>query len=239
MITGLILGVAGSAVVAVLYGLFLGQREEQIRRYLSTKRKGWARRRYVRAFVGAVRGRAASTNTGLLTLLILLVLFGTSLFVWSAANKLEGRIQIVDSNWQRVNSKLGVNEPDNRSSGKDELATLIKEWPQTSLQTSRLIMVGRIFAGLCLMGFYIGNFFWRPFLVMRQHFAHEIERFTLRIQGLASKSELAELAIAEAKVIDEKTLRQFVEITRSVATRHGIPQLVTTFDLWKDQVSNE
>jgi hypothetical protein len=65
MITGLILGIAGSAVVAVLYGLFLGQREEKIRYYLSTQRRGWARRRYVRAFVGAVRGRAAAANTSI------------------------------------------------------------------------------------------------------------------------------------------------------------------------------
>ncbi len=75
--------------------------------------------------------------------------------------------------------------------------------------------------------------------MMRQRFAYEIERFTLRIQGLASKAELAELAVAEADVIDEKTLRHFVEITRGVASRHGIPQLVTTFDLWKDKETNE
>jgi hypothetical protein len=234
MITGLILGIAGSAVVAILYGLILGQREEQIRHYLSTQRKGLARRRYVRAFVGAVRGRAAAANTSILTILILVIPLIVAILAGAAAIQMEQQSQAIDVKLQRVNSGMGMAEGTNHQAEKDKLIALNKEWNEIKTQSSRLVIESRVIGGLGLLVFYIGWFLWRPFLVMRQRFAYEIERFTLRIQGLATKAELAELAVAEANVIDEKTLRHFVEITRGVASRHGIPQLVATFDLWKD-----
>jgi hypothetical protein len=226
MIIGFVLGIAGSAVVALLYGLILGQREEQIRHYLSVRRKGWVRRKYVRTFVGAVRGRAAAANTGLLTILILFIPLVMSVYIWNEASQMARLIESVDGKFQALNSKPGTSER--------AVPPSIQEWQQTKIRGSRFVTVSRILAGLAMLAVYVGWFIWRPFLIMRQRFAHEIDRFTLRIQGLASKTELAELAIAEANVIDEKTLRDFVEVTRRVAMRHEIPQLVTTFDLWKD-----
>ena len=68
---------------------------------------------------------------------------------------------------------------------------------------------------------------------MRRRFAHELERFTMRIQGLASKAELANLAVLESNVRDEQSLRTFIDATRDVASRHNVSALVETFDLWK------
>ena len=82
-----------------------------------------------------------------------------------------------------------------------------------------------------LVGAYL-LLFWFPYVVIRKAFDHELTRFMLRIQGLASKAELAELAVAEARVKNEQSLRVFVDKIKVIAARHEIPQLVSTFDLW-------
>ena len=63
-------------------------------------------------------------------------------------------------------------------------------------------------------------------------FADEVERFTLRVQGLASKAELVELVAAESAVSDEASSRRYVAVMRQIATRHGISDLVRSFELW-------
>ena len=78
--------------------------------------------------------------------------------------------------------------------------------------------------------FYV---FWLPFSIMRKRFTHELDRFSLRIQGLASKTELAELALAETIIADEITLRLYLSLAVGIATRHGILQLASRFDLWE------
>lgn len=75
--------------------------------------------------------------------------------------------------------------------------------------------------------FFMGPFFW-----IQASFAHELDVCTLRIQGLASKRELAQLAVAEARVSDEDTLRQFVCVLAEIAERHSVGELVESFDLW-------
>ncbi|MCP3890102.1 MAG: hypothetical protein GY702_14715 [Desulfobulbaceae bacterium] len=69
---------------------------------------------------------------------------------------------------------------------------------------------------------------------MRKRFAHEMEKFLSRIQYLESKQELSNLAVLESKVVDEKTLKEFIYATKSIAIRHNIQELVFTFDLWKN-----
>jgi len=239
MFTNFVIGMVGSLIVAVLYGFFISQREEQIRQYLSAQRKGWVRKRYVRAFVGAVRGRAAALNTSLLAILILLIPFVFYIVSWSEASQLEQRIYAINNNHQKLDSILGGTYKPDIESAKNDFIALAKEWKDIKIKSSRIIVALRTSGVLSLIVFYMALFFWRPFVVMRQRFAYEIDRFTLRIQGLASKAELAEIAVAEAAVVDEETLRHFVKIMHDVASRHGIPQLVTTFDLWKDDRSNE
>jgi hypothetical protein len=78
----------------------------------------------------------------------------------------------------------------------------------------------------------VAYFFWIPYAVKRRRFGAELDRFLLRIQGLASKAELAELALAESRVVDERTLRAFIDHARTIANRHGVGELVSPFDLW-------
>ena len=69
-------------------------------------------------------------------------------------------------------------------------------------------------------------------ILFRSAFAHELERFTLRIQGLASKPELAELVTKELAVKDENTAKEFVDVMAKIANRYKVGPLVDTFLLW-------
>ncbi|NIR87087.1 hypothetical protein GWO13_05730 [Candidatus Bathyarchaeota archaeon] len=64
-------------------------------------------------------------------------------------------------------------------------------------------------------------FVWLPFAMLRTRLAHEIGRFTLRIQTLASKTELSKLTASELAVPDEETLQSFVNVILEIAQRHG------------------
>ena len=88
-----------------------------------------------------------------------------------------------------------------------------------------------LYYGAFLM-FYFGIFLWRPYLLMRKRFSHEMEIYLRRIQGLATKKELSHLAVLESKVKDENSLRDFIFFTKDIATRHEVVELVSTFDLW-------
>jgi hypothetical protein len=74
---------------------------------------------------------------------------------------------------------------------------------------------------------------WIPYVWFRSRFSWELERFALRIQGLASKSELADLVKKEAAVRDEESAKSFVDQMGVIANRHGVEDLIRTFELWK------
>ncbi len=223
-------GLLGSAIIAVVYGLLFAQREDKIRSYLSRKRRGWIRWRYVRAFVGAVRGKAVATDTAILAFFALLVPFiiGGSLLM--IADDAEYEIRQA---WTRLQE---IQDTDQMRRDIDkEVARLEDELTELTKRAHRNILRARIAGWALITAVYFGLLFWYPFVVMRRRFDHELQRFTLRIQGLGSKSELAELAVAESKVKNEETLRHFFEVTRKIAERHNIPELVSTFDLWGEQ----
>ena len=81
--------------------------------------------------------------------------------------------------------------------------------------------------------------FWGPLFVRKRIFAFEIERFALRMQGLATAEELAELALLEIRVADEGSLREFIDVTRRIAVKHSVPQLAARFDLWSGEASSQ
>ena len=221
-------------LLAIVYGLIFGGREDRIRAYLSAKRTGWLRRRYVKLFVGAVRGEAAAFDTSILAFFIVLfLLFGTMLPFYYAheTDRLRRNLQT------EINFAKAILDKDKTPTQGTEPEARMTEWidkgSALTKSDERAIVMFRvvgIISGICFVAFLL---FWYPFLVFRRQFAHELDRFTLRIQGLASKTELADLAVAEAKVKDEETLRLFVDCARTVALRHNIPQLVSTFDLWR------
>lgn len=236
MLTSFLIGLVASAIVAIVYGLVFAQREGRIRATLAAKRKGWARRRYIRAFIGALRGEASTTDTRLLAQIILYILLSFSLLILAGSEAVDIGMKKIDATLASIEQDVAklegrtINEPhptvERLRKLQSEVASL-RSWGYPLVRA--LWVLGLL--GIAL--FYAALWFWLPFVVMRRHFAFELERFTLRIQGLASKAELAELALAESLVKDEETLRAFVAAAAVVAECHSVPQLVETFNLWE------
>ena len=223
---GFVTGVIGSLLVALLYGMLFAQREDKIRGYLSRQRKGLARRWYVSAFVGAARGHAVAGDTGRLGWLVLLVFYVLSLWLSSTASDIEAEIRTLHVDLARSES-ITAKPP--------TLDDLRQRFDDLKRESARYTLAMRIGSWLSLGVFCVGLVVWRPFIIMRRRFAHELDRFTMRIQGLASKVELAELATLESRVRDERSLRAFIAAARAIATRHQVSALAETFDLWRDE----
>jgi hypothetical protein len=242
IIEAFLIALLASAIVAVTYGALFAQREQKIRGYLSTKRQGWVRSRYVKAFVGGVRGHAAAVDTLMMGGLVLIIPFVVAMILWYMAADVALKVDIADIRFTQVTQKL----QDLKEARTDTLESLEADLSRVRGEVDALRQSGERFvlrarvAGIMSFGVCLcGAFFWLPFAVTRRQFAYEIDRFTLRIQGLASKAELAELAMAESQVADEGSLRAFVRVAAAIAARHEVPGLVARFDLWagpKDSV---
>jgi hypothetical protein len=220
-----------SLAVAFIYGLFFAQREDKIRAFLSAKRKGWSRRRYVMAFVGAVRGEAVATDTRLLAYTWLFLVSCLVVFVYVMSGHLTTQMAEIDMRNKVIEAGIEGRGP-TKESIETQVQALRADVLAIKSKFALLIKVTHITSVVGYVLVYAAVLFWLPFVVMRKRFAFELERFALRIQGLASKTELAELALAESGVVGEEGLRAFVKKAGAIAERHGIPQLVKTFDLW-------
>jgi len=227
-----LIGILASAIIAVIYGAVFAQREEKIRGFLSAKREGWARRRYVKAFVGAVRGHAAAADTLMIGVLVLTIPFVLAGVFWSGAGDLKSRVGILDTRLTLAAQTLHEGQTATRESLEADLRRERGNLDTLKASADRLVLIMRAFSIVLVGECLYGLFFWLPFATMRRQFEREIDRFTLRIQGLASKGELAQLAMAESAVADEESLRSFVQIAAAIATRQGVPRLVDRFDLW-------
>jgi len=238
MIDSFLTGLIASAIVAIIYGVIFAQREDRIRQFLAKRKKSVIKKIYVKAFVGAARGRASVMDSAILTFMVLLVPFGIAAAFLVNANIMEQKTALLCKEAQDIKFKLHGEQQPNNESVQTKSEKLLKEIEQFESDTKLLILIFRSAAGFFLAAFLVGTLFWRPFVVMRRGFSYELDRFTLRIQGLASKTELSELAVAESQIVDEQTLRAFVEMAHRVASRHDIPQLIKTFDLWRGDPNN-
>ena len=229
----------------VLCNVFLFEPVGKIRAYLDTKKSGWARSRYIRIFIGAVRGEAAVFDTFLLGIFILLIPFLMLLWTWSGAMEIEINRRALQHQYDsyqrqhdfltalRSGAKLEINREALDAEIQRSDAEIQRKFPALLKRHERDIFIRHVFSiGCGLIGVYM-LFVWFPYVLIRKQFDHELTRFMLRIQGLASKAELAELAVAEGRVTNEQTLRIFVDKVKAIAVRHEVPQLVSTFDLWK------
>lgn len=267
MIDDLVVGMIGGTIIALVYGLLFAQREDAIRERLRKSRQGWVRAKYVSAFVGALRGKAAAYDTSIMTLLFFLVMsIAVSLLrlgsymVVDKANDMWQRVVLLDEKALLARDRASgngdreVTQSDLREQACDANTAKQPQQPHRDLEERGLMIEeltrdvesyrdrSELLASasdylfyVVFAAFYVALFSWIPFVTMRKRFAVEIERFTLRIQGLATKNELAQLAVLESSVADESTLISFVQHARSIATRHNVSQLVATFDLWEDE----
>jgi hypothetical protein len=227
-----IIGALASAFVAILYGWLIAQREEAIRRWLKRSTGGVIRRLYVRALVEAVRGGAGVADARHLAVLIVLVLLVAGAWARSQVNDIELRIQLLRQDTLPKSSVLS--EEDRSRRLQQEREDLRKEVEALAAESRWPLYFARGLSFLLLGCAAVGWFAWLPYVLMRRRFAHEIARFSLRIQGLATVEELASLTKAELGVRNPVTLQAYVAVMKHVATRHGMPGLTQTFELWGD-----
>ncbi|MCW5983153.1 MAG: hypothetical protein KIT09_34000 [Bryobacteraceae bacterium] len=168
----------------------------------------------------------------MLAFLVAIIPFAVAFAVWSAGATLQLEFETVYRDLVQSGEVFSGKEPASPEALETQLKVLLERADSLRHPVARNVLLGQLLsASLVASGIFV-LFVWMPFIAMRAKFASEIERFTLRIQGLASKSELAELAVLEATVSDEDSLRSFIKHARVIATRHAVPQLVTRFDLW-------
>ncbi len=227
-----LLSVLGSAFVAVVYGLVFAQRESVIREYLRTSARGILRWLYLRALLGAVRGDAIVADSRNLAVIICLAWFAASMAVSFTATDLQRRNDSNTARIERMYEDFAGNTPKTRDEVRAELDVLKNKQDALSPQVAQVTRFLHILGNLLYTGFFIGWIAWIPYVKLRTRFAHEISRFSLRIQGLATPGELAELTAQELKVEDLESLRQYVELMRKVASAKGIVELTKTFELW-------
>jgi hypothetical protein len=247
------LGIITTIAVAIIYAFVLGGREERIREYLRTRAHGWLRRRYVRAMVRAVQGYAAVTDSTMLLAIALGLFASLNVFILSSVSQLESQQRGLEAHSREVGKKLAnersqldsLDRPRDfeaeRGKSRKQLDELISALRDVNADIEgerpgllRVVLFGKATASVGLILLFIATVFWGPLVLIRARFAHEIARFSLRIQGLATKDELAKLTEAELGVRNQDTLRRYVEVMKDVAARHGVPELTRTFELWQD-----
>ena len=260
-VTSFVTGFVASAIVVILYGLFIAQKEESIRKKIQNGKNNWLKKNYVNAFIGAVRGRANTSDTSMIAMLWLLIIISLALFLQLSAENLKLEQKNIEYEFNSIvksanEIKLYFEEIELKNNEsilkqaktiegieaiKSKYEKITQEVEKTKSKIDErkkdyilaLILLKVLYWFLYILAF-LGYFFWYPFIVMRKRFSHEIERYTLRIQGLASKAELAELSVLESEVNSEVSLKKFVEKSKFIAKRHNVPQLVKTFDLWSN-----
>ena len=88
-----------------------------MRAALAAKRKGWARRRYIQTFLGAVRGEASATDTRFLAQIMLYIGLSISVLFLAGSEALNFRMKEFDASLASIEQNVAklegrtVNEP--------------------------------------------------------------------------------------------------------------------------------
>lgn len=230
------------------YALVVGDSDKQLRSFLLTTRSRWKRERYIRAFVAAVRGRtvmgdafvAVNTMTAAVAAFWMAqATIGVIAMIESGNTESRQREQIyrVEALLSKLDEPLKKPDADDPRSELKELRQGLKETEPNIRRMKRFAQLMFLVPSGLAVTVLLVAFFWGPIFVKKRIFAFEVERFTLRMQGLATAEELAELALLETRVSDEASLREFIHLTRRIAVKHSVPQLAARFDLWSGEES--
>ena len=222
---------------AFLYGLFFSRYEKRIRLYLQSRKKGRQRTMYVKTFVYAVRGDAKVYNTKLLGYLLLFFPLFFAAFHYPLHEQVSIQVHTVEEQMNSISLLKEIEAGSTtQAQPKPEISLDELEANALSLQksTNLLLLISRLWYLFPLIWILYMLLIWLPSIVFRARFEVELERFMSRIQGLASKAELADLIKLELQVIDEKSAEHFVRQLSNIAERHDVGELVSTFRLWTD-----
>jgi hypothetical protein len=254
----LITGVILPLIIAVMYQLFFKQKVAQLEGSLRKNQSARHRARNVRALVeamsghGAVADSVAAARAATAVPLILIVMFTSLLFTSTDAEHNARRagqsrasdIEDIESFLQTEMKPVPADDDDRSGDAASRLHRLQEGLPAMRAEVKELARLERnAWLLQCACLFMVAMFICQcwyvnvvriPYVALRRLFAHEIERFTLRIQGLASKAELADLADAEVEARNEEGLRAFLAKASEIAERHNVARLASRFDLWRE-----
>lgn len=219
-----------SLFVAIIYGVFISNKEEEIRAYLRTSAKGFFRYFYVKALISAVRGKDKVSDTSNIFYILIILSYSLALYFHNDINEL---LRNHDTTVKSIN-ELIEGKPEQTIEDFSEDLTKIKS---SIDDISGKIGFIRIFnEGMYLIAhfiFAVGFIIWRPYLLIQKRFSHEVERLMTRMQGVISTQELSEIAVLECKVVDEETLKLFIISIKGIAKKYDLEELVFNFELWE------
>ncbi len=246
------IGILINIVSGLIVTLVVMPKLETYRERLRRSRRGWARRRYVKALVDAVRGEAHVFDTVAIAYILmfsLMALVSLNTF-WTSVQTREVNHLVTILTALEDSDSRGRVPPQNGDASTVEAQT---EVPDTALKAQMSIQedddltraVGALNVFDATMGYFyrlslvlmsIAIWLWTPFLVIRKQLSIDLQRAILRIQSLATKEQLARLAELESRVTNENTLRAFIYHIHHIAEQHNVAQLVARFNLWGDEL---
>lgn len=211
-----------SILASFIYDLIFSHKIDAIRGYFKNRASGVVRRIYINAFVSAVRGKDKVTDTSILAYLMLFICVLPLLHIYQQANDVVRSYKQTVAEVKRIQERV---PPPNLEEVSSDIKDLEDDISQTNTISKALFWVS---FGVVLWGLL----FWRPYILIRKKFSHEIDLYLRRIQGLASKQELSKLALLESRVKNEVSLKEFIFLTKEIAARHEAVELVSNFELW-------
>lgn len=260
MWSGLFAGVLSSLVAGIVLMLLFSGNEAAIKNWLARRGLGALQRFYVSIFVEAVRGSSRMADTRHLLSLYIIVIgviffsFGFCLNHWEnvissgvdagekALNDGDVAIQNMLEVLQRDRTSINQSLDDlrgNIAKMKELKETLMLSNEDNRRVLSNLEVAEKIFE-FCFFPLFLYFCFWYyPCCTIRASLSFDIERLSLRLQGLASKSELAELTRCEIAVKNRETARLYVHAIHTIADRHSLQSLYRDFPFVNDFLFQE
>ena len=237
--SGVISSLVATALFLVgsfLYSTYYPGHTEALRATLRKQSEGRKRRKYVRIFVEAIKGVDKSdliTHAGKLSILMPFVLLFAVFFAWLNSSD-TGPARLNATQDEMKIARMGGPDEMSKKEAHERLQSIEQSEKHVDLYFYTYYfhyLVCPIFAAI-LAVMLVKELQKGEFMEYRARFAHELERFTLRIQGLATKDELAELVTKEVAVKDEATAKEFVDVMAKIAAKHKVDVLVESFLLW-------
>ena len=192
-----LIGVSSGVLAAIVYGLLFAQREEAIRAKLKHATGGLLRRLYVRALIQAVRGGAGIADSRHLTVLVIFVILIAGLWTQATVQNIRNNVDrlvqqahalqhtpLVAPASSATNSQHQLQQKERALS--EEIRTAVSGAEAIKVHAQPTLAIAQLIAYLLIAAAAAGWIAWVPYVLMRRQFAHEIGRFSLRIQGLAT-----------------------------------------------------
>ena len=195
----------------------------------------------IRLFISAIQRGGHFDSVMVMLLAPVVVVLTVSLHLWIRSIDLDRTVSESEASLSEMESRfLAASEPLKSASvpPRENLQGLAAELKDLKAQhsairneaNSTILLTRTISAIFGLAGLVIG-FVWIDRGLKRYLFAHLINKLALRLQGLATKSELADFARSEFDVRDEPSLAEFITCARTIASRHDLTKLVDAFDV--------